>query len=325
MSIWADANGWPVPPTVLLGCLVAEVLYFRGWQALFKEERARDAARTSPEQAGRYTGLSRWDSWLWRGIYFIVALAMLIVGDSAPVDILSGQLFWVHMVQHLLLLVIIAPLLVMAAPWKPLWLGLPGLIRRPLEAASKQIVGRVVYRLGHWLRHPAISYVLLVVGVWVWHWPALYDLALTNEIIHDWCEHLIFLAVSVLFWTAVIPSPPLRPRLGYLAQMALLGAAIAQNVVLAILLGFAQTALYAPYVHLAASGISALQDQQFGAGIMWTFGDVPFGIAIIILFQRWFVLQFGEDEVATAPSETRTAAGKSEYMTVLEHASGERK
>ncbi len=118
--------------------------------------------------------------------------------------------------------------------------------------------------------------------------------ALTNEAIHDWCEHLTFLAVSVLFWTQVIPSPPLRPRAGYLGQIVCIGVAIAQNVVLAILLGFAQAPLYAPYVHLAAASggiFSALQDQQLGAGIMWTFGDLPFGIALATLVHRWLASQ----------------------------------
>src|SRR5579864_5493446 len=100
MTIWVDAGGWPVPPTVLLGCLVAEVLYFRGWRTLVKEEQAADAGR-----AGSPSGLYRWDSWLWRGIYFLIAVLMALVGDSAAVDILSGRFFWVHMIQHLLLLV----------------------------------------------------------------------------------------------------------------------------------------------------------------------------------------------------------------------------
>ena len=327
MNIWVDANGWPVPPAVLLGCLVAEVLYFRGWRVLFKEEQAKDVARASSGQAGSYAGLYRWDSWLWRGVYFLGAVLIGIAGDSAPVDILSARLFWVHMVQHLLLLVIIAPLLVLAAPWKPFWLGLPEPIRRLLEASSKLRVGRAVYQLGHWLRQPAVSCVLLIAGIWVWHWPALYDLALTNEAIHDWCEHLIFLAVSVLFWTQLIPSPPLRPRLGYVGQVACIGVAIVQNVVLAVLLGFAQVPLYAPYVHLAVSGFSALQDQQLGAGIMWTFGDLPFGIALSVLLHRWLVSQSDDGRIAIEAPRVSEEVGarKMGSVSALKHVSGERK
>ena len=299
MNIWVDANGWPIPPQVLLACLVAEILYFRGWQVLVKAEQRKTArATTSPELTG--SGGYQWDSWLWRGTYFLGAIFIILLGDSAPIDILSSRFFWVHMIQHLLILVVMAPLLVAAAPLQPLWLGLPGWARELVKVSAKPKTKRILYQVGHWLRQPAISCGLLIIGTWVWHWPTLYDLALTNDAIHDWCEHLTFLAVSVLFWTQVIPSPPLRPRLGYIGQMVCVGVAIAQNVVLAVLLGFAQAPLYAPYAHLAAAtgGLSALQDQQLGAGIMWTFGDVPFGIAISVLFQRWLATQSDDASIA---------------------------
>jgi len=307
MSIWVDVDGWPVPPIVLLGCLAAEILYFRGWYILVKTERAKDTARvkTSSSEDGTIV----WDSWLLRGVYFTVAILIALVGDSAPVDFFSGRLFWVHMVQHLFLLVIIAPLLVASAPLVPLWLGLPGRARRFIKATVETRVGRAFSRMGlwvgHWLRHPAITYVLLVVGVWAWHWPSLYDLALTNDIIHDWCEHLTFLAVSIIFWTQIIPSPPLYPRLGYIGRIGCVGAAIIQNVILAVLLGFAQVVLYAPYAHSTlVGGLTGLQDQQLGAGLMWTFGDVPFVVSFGILLQCWLASQF--DEETSVASDTTT-------------------
>jgi cytochrome c oxidase assembly factor CtaG len=292
MSIWVYADGWPIPPVVLLGCLVVDVLYFRGLRVLLEEEKKAAGVTNSPNLTGNEW--FRWDSWRWRGVYFVSAIVLALAGDSAPFDIFSARLFWVHMVQHLLLLVIIAPLLVAAAPWRPVWLGLPGGVRRFLKAFAKLKVGQAVYRSGyqpgHWLRQPAVSCALLIMGMWVWHWPTLYDLALTNDTIHDWCEHLTFLVVSVLFWTQVIPSPPLRLRVGYIGQLICLLVAIFQNVVLAMILAFSQVPLYAPYAHLAtvSGGFTALQDQQLGAGIMWTFGDVPFFIAVGVIFVRWF-------------------------------------
>src|SRR6266571_2593305 len=301
MSIWTDANGWPIPPTVLLGCLVAEILYFRGWQVLVKAEQRRTSrAKTSSALTGSHAGVYRWNSWLWRGIFFLGAIFAFLLASSAPIDILSSRLLWVHMIQHLLLLVVIAPMLVFAAPLLPLWLGLPRWARRLVRASAMLKAGSAFNRLGHWLRQPAVSCVLLIIGTWVWHWPALYDLALTNAAIHDWCEHMTFLAVSVLFWSQVIPSPPLRSRLGYPGRMGCVGIAIAQNVVLAVLLGFAQVPLYAPYAHLVTGqgGLSALQDQQLGAGIMWTVGDLPFGIALSVLLHRWLASQSDDERIA---------------------------
>src|SRR6266705_1247406 len=299
MSIWVDGNGWPIPPTVLLGCLVAEILYFRGWRVRVKAEQAKRTARDMTHYAftGSDAGAYQWNSWLWRGTYFLGAIFAFLLASSAPVDILSSRLLWVHMIQHLLLLVVMAPLLVTAAPLLPLWLGLPGWARRLVKRLK---AGRAFYRMGQWLRQPVISCGLLITGIWVWHWPALYDLALTNAAIHDWCEHATFLAVSMLFWSQVIPSPPLQPRLGYPGRMGCVGIAIAQNVVLAVLLGFAQVPLYAPYAHLVTGqgGLSALQDQQFGAGIMWTVGDLPFGIALSILLHRWLASQSDDTGIA---------------------------
>lgn len=298
MNIWVDANGWPIPPTVLLGCLVAEILYFRGWCVLVKEEKVKKAARTMHSSVFTSSDTSefRWNSWSWCGIYFLGATFTFLLATSAPIDTLSGRFFWVHMVQHLLLLVIMAPLLVAGAPLIPIWLGLPRWTRRLLQVFAKRKAGCALYQVGHWLRQPAISCVFLIIGIWIWHWPPLYDFALTHDAIHDWGEHVTFQVVSILFWTQVIPSAPLSPRLGYLGRIGCLGVAIAQNFALAVLIGFAQVPLYAPYAHLAmmSGGFSALQDQQLGAGIMWTFGDLPFGIAFSILIQRWLA-SFSDD------------------------------
>src|SRR5205085_7798282 len=143
-------------------------VYFRGLRVLIGEEKKRTAGATTANELTGF-GEYRWDSWLWRGVYFLVAIVIALVGDSAPVDILSARLFWVHMVQHLFLLVIIAPLLVAAAPLQPLWLGLPGWARRFVEGAGKLKAGHVSYRVGHrvgyWLRQPVVACILLIVGV----------------------------------------------------------------------------------------------------------------------------------------------------------------
>ena len=81
MSIWVDADGWPVPPIVLLGCLIAEILYFRGWFVFVKEERARGTtgARTAVSLDGYEVATIAWDSWQLRGVYFFVAVLIALV------------------------------------------------------------------------------------------------------------------------------------------------------------------------------------------------------------------------------------------------------
>jgi len=300
MSIWVDASGWPVPPAVLLGCLVAEILYFRGWRVLVKAEQAKTArTRAFPDLNSVGASEKQWGSWFWRGTYFLGAIIVTLIASSAPVDILSGRLFWIHMIQHLLIMIVVAPLIVAGAPILPFWLGLPNWVRKFIRASSLLKKGSLLHHFGHWLRNPVVSCALLIIGMWSWHWPVLYDLALTNAAIHDWCEHLTFLVVSVLYWSQVIPSPPLRLRLGYLGRILYLGVAIVQNMVLAVLLGFAPRPLYAPYAHLvtAPGGLSALADQRLGAGIMWTVGDFPFIAVICVLGLLWLTSQSDDTEI----------------------------
>lgn len=315
MNIWVDANGWPVPPYLLLGCLALEVLYFRGWSTITRGILAKKAVRAahSMARAGSTSGKTQWNAWLWRGISFPCALLAFLLASSAPIDILSGRLFWVHMVQHLLLLVVVPPLLVASAPMLPLWLGLPRRVLRLFKTYVKLEVRKTFYRAGHWLKQPVLVCALFVVGIWVWHWPPLYDLALTNTSIHDWLEHSTFLAVSVLFWALIIPSPPIHIRMGHLGRMGCIAIAIIQNVILAAVLGFASHSLYAPYAHLGTGidGLTALQDQSLGAGIMWTVGDLPFGITFSILLHQWLTIQLGNEEEIQAskfPSAERQRA-----------------
>jgi len=241
MNIWTDANGWPIPPILLLGCLVAEILYVRGWRVLVVKQQEQEAARVIPSlavSASTKTAFQK-NAWFWRSVLFHCGIFIFLLAVSAPIDNLSGRLFWVHMVQHLLLLVVMAPLLVLGAPLLPLWLGLPQWVRRRVQRCATPEVRHTFVQGEQWLRNPVISCILLIIGTWVWHWPPLYDLALANDALHDWGEHLTFIAVSLLFWTQVIVSPPLRQRTGYFGRMGCVGAAIIQNVVLAVLLGFA--------------------------------------------------------------------------------------
>ena len=299
MNIWVDANGWPVPPFLLLGCLVLEILYFRGWSIIMRGAQAQRAARRarSAGQGGPVTSKTRQNGWLWRGIFFPCALFAFLLAASAPIDILSSRLFWVHMIQHLLLLIVVPPLLIAGAPLLPLWLGLPRWARRLFKICVRLKVRWAFYRFGQWLLQPAIASALFVAGIWIWHWPVLYDLALLNGSIHDWLEHSTFLLVSLLFWAQIIPSPPLRLRAGHLGRMGCIAVAIVQNVILAAVIGFAPQPLYAPYVHLALGpgGLTALQDQSLGAGIMWTVGDLPFGIAFSVLLHQWLTILLGDD------------------------------
>jgi putative membrane protein len=224
-----------------------------------------------------------------RAALFYAGLLTIFVALATPIDALAEKLLWIHMVQHMLLLTVAPPLIVLGAPWRSLW--------RPLPLGFRRTVARTVIRspgfapmraLGRGLVTPVGALLAFTAGLWLWHLPAAYDLALRSSSAHA-LEHVTFVVVGVLFWAQVTASTPARPTLPRLARLAYVGGGAVANVLVAMILAFAPTALFAPYAHLAnrPGGITALQDQQIAAGIMWSAGDVPFGVAIALLVQGW--------------------------------------
>src|SRR3989441_9070235 len=153
---------------------------------------------------------------VWRTALFLAGLAALLAALGQPIDMLATQLFSVHMVQHMLLTVAAAPLLLLGAPIRPLLRGLPRIVRtgviRPLARA------RPIRSLLHALRHPLIAGALYVGGLYAWHLPALYDAALADDRIHV-AEHAWFFVSALLFWSVVIDPAPFRGTLGYAARL----------------------------------------------------------------------------------------------------------
>jgi len=220
---------------------------------------------------------------------FYAGLLTIFLALATPIDALAEKLLWIHMIQHMLLLTVAPPLIVLGAPWRSLWRPLPLGFRRTVARTVTRSPGFAPIRgLGRWLVTPVGSLLAFTAGLWLWHLPGAYDLALRNSTAHG-LEHITFLVVGILFWAQVTASTPAKPTLPPLARIAYVGAGAVSNVLVAMVLAFAPTALFAPYVHLAdrPGGITALQDQQIAAGIMWSAGDVPFGIAIALLVQGW--------------------------------------
>lgn len=234
--------------------------------------------------AGRRAQVERW-----RTVAFVAALAAVILALQEPLDGLADELFWAHMLEHVLLLVVVAPLLVLAAPWMRLWRAFPLRLRRPVARGLAR--GRWAVPVRHAARGlgvPGVAWGLLNADVIAWHVPALYDLTLRNEVIHD-VEHLTFLAFAVLAWAQLIDSPPLHARLSAPRRATFALGSMVVGWALAVGLAFASTPWYAPYAHLRSrpGGLSALADQHLGAGIMWVPASLPWALTIMILLYRW--------------------------------------
>jgi cytochrome c oxidase assembly factor CtaG len=284
---WLNPLTWPIEPWVLLGVVVTATLYLWGTRSPVVPSRARG-------------GGSGWGhASRWRALAFWSGLGTILLALDTPIETLARQLFWAHMTQHLLLIVVAAPLLVAGAPWLQIWRGLPLSIRRPL---AKTIVRHpalaVPRRAFARVSMPVSALVLSTANLWFWHWPAAYDLTLHNHAVHH-LEHGLFLGLGLLFWAQVIDQHPFHARLSPSNRAALVLGATIGSWALAGVLAFATAPLYSYAALTSRPGlISALTDQQLGAGIMWVPGSITYSIIFITCLYLWF----REEDAAQSPS-----------------------
>jgi putative membrane protein len=267
MTFLLRASSWPIE-WPLAAIAVTALLYRLGGQL---SATASDAGKR------------------WRGVAFYGGLATLVLAVDSPIDAYAGQLFWVHMVQHVLLMMVAPPLLLIGRPWPRLSRPLPLGLRRPLArgvlAGPTLAPARGVFRR---LAAPLPSFVLFNGTLLLWHFPALYDLTLHNGPVHN-LEHALFFGTALLFWVHLVPGASGRPQLADGARAVYGTAALLVSWILAIVLGLAQEPLYGAYASLAQrpGGLSALGDQQLAAGVMWVPGSVPYCIVLVVVALRW--------------------------------------
>lgn len=263
-------SSWTFDPPLALVLIVA-VLYAIGDRRTFAPPAARRARRL--QRACFYGGLA------------VLALAL-----CSPIDAYSERLFWVHMVQHVMLLVIAPPLIVLAAPWMRIWRALGLSTRRALAHwfVGERAAPRALRAAGRVLGTPLAGFVAFGGVLLAWHVPALFDETLRVEAVHV-LEHTLFFATALMFWKHVIDSPPLHAPLPDVQRVVYLVGAMVVSWLLAIVLALEPHALYAPYVEEASrpGGISALTDQQLAAGVMWVPGSIAFVVAIFAYVHRW--------------------------------------
>jgi putative membrane protein len=210
---------------------------------------------------------------------FLAGLAVVAVALSPPLDAAAGRRLSAHMVQHLLLMLAAAPLLVAARPGA--WLA------EALPVPARARLGRMLHRRD-WraarrvATHPVVVLTVAVGGFWAWHMPRPYQAALSNPFVHM-LEHGTFLAGSFLFWSIVLDPGPKR-RLGLGATCGFVFAAMIVNIWLAAGLAFATTPLYAAYAGRDAA--AALSDQQLAGVVMWLPADIVYFVTLLALLRR---------------------------------------
>jgi putative membrane protein len=213
-------------------------------------------------------------------ICFAIGWFSLVLALDSPIHELGEQLFWVHMTQHEILMLVSAPLLVLSMPLIPFLWALPDSLRLKVAAAGKNRFVRSSWKL---ISGPFSAWLISALALWVWHAPALFDRTLHNEWIHA-AQHSTFFLSGLLFWWPLVR----QTVLGYGEALIYVFTTAVHTSILGALLTFAPHAWYGSYVVTSPLwNLSALEDQQLGGLIMWIPAGTLLLIVSLVLLVRW--------------------------------------
>lgn len=282
---------WSFEPAVMIGLAVAAGLYARGWRRLRRRGRG-----------GRI--LKTWRAWCYGAGLATVAVALL-----SPIGTFDSIFFFMHMTQHLLLIMVAAPLIWLGAPLIPTLWAFNRRARRRLGRLFRD--DNPVHRVFHTLTDAGVALTLYVVILFVWHYPPLYDAAQGRTWIHD-LEHLMFLGGALLFWWPVVHPSGGHRRLGYGAAILYIFPAKIAGFVLGAALTLSSEPYYTTFLDSPSLwGLSPLGDQQLAGLLMWVVGGLLYIIPLLVLV----IMMMRQDEgdvwipEAVRDREARAAAG----------------
>ena len=281
------AGAWAVEPLSAAGLLAAAVLYAAG------RRRARERGLRHPRRR-RWEARAFWTGW-----------AVLAVALVSPLHPLGGALLWAHMVQHELLMVVAAPLLVLG---RPILMGIRGLPPRARRVAGGWV--RALRPLTRLAARVDVAWAVHAIAIVGWHVPALYDRSVSSELVHA-LQHGSFLGSALLFWYSVLGEARHRGQHGG-AILSLFTTAIYTGG-LGALLTVADRPWYTAYGAAAPLwGLTPVEDQQLAGLIMW----VPAGLSYLAA-TLWLVLAWLRESEARVVRLERLRRGAVALLLLL--------
>jgi putative membrane protein len=263
-SVQVVFDSWSCPVGLTFAVILAGFIYLRGWLHLHSA-----CVNAIPP---------------WRAGIFFLGLFLIWLAVGSPLAAFDEELLTVHMVQHLLLMTVGPPLILLGAPLMPILHGLPqkfvqSVLAPLLRWPPMQWAGRVLSR-------PAVCWLAGVAVLVGWHVPGAFTLALRSEAWHV-VEHACFLGAGFLFWWPVVQPWPSVPRWPRWSMLIYLFLATLPCDILSAFLAFCDRVVYTVYLSTPKhSVISALEDQQCAGALMWTCVTLVYLLAAAILTTR---------------------------------------
>jgi len=249
---WLD---WHGHPSILIGVLFLEAAYIYGAGSL--RSRLKGGAPVT----------------VWQAAAFTLGIFVIFLSLHSPIHELADKyLFSAHMVQHMLLLWVMPPLVLV---------GLPEWLLRPAISSPLRL------RAGRLLVNPIVCLAIFNGAILVWHLPSMYNTALEHHFLHI-VQHLSFMGAGILMWWPVLSRLPELPRLSYGGQMLYLFLISLLPAIVGGVITFADSVLYEWYANAPRVwDISPAADQQIGGLIMKTAGLIVFVAALAAVFFAW--------------------------------------
>jgi putative copper resistance protein D len=216
-----------------------------------------------------------------RSVAFAAGMAALAFALLSGIDTYDTVLFSIHMVQHVLLTLVAAPLIALSAP-------VTLLLRVAAPETRRRWILPVLHsRVVRFLAFPVVAWVLFAGFMWVSHFSPLFDAALEDPLLHD-IEHLLYLTTALLFWWPAVALDPAPWRMSHPVRALYVLLQMTQNTFLSVVILNAQTVLYPHYATVQRSwGPTPLEDQQIAAAFMWVVGDLLFLTASFAILLGW--------------------------------------
>jgi cytochrome c oxidase assembly factor CtaG len=275
-------RSWSFDPTIVLSLAAASALYLHG------VSRVRQAGSSFPP---------------WRRTCFLAGIGVTYLALQSPIRDYSGRLLSVHMVQHLLLTMVAAPLIVLGTP-----------VLLALRASSPSFRSRVLAPVVHGrfaavISNPVVAWSSFTVALWGSHFSNLYQAALGSEAVHG-LEHLLYLGAALLFWRPIVGLEVGPTRVSHPARLLYLFLAMPQMAFLGLAIYSSDQVLYPHYLRTASAlGTSALADQHLAGALMWIASMVLMLPAMAFVLFDWMRKETREGARLDARLDATTTGG----------------